>query len=304
MRSFSRASATPSNAPKLNTVALCPRPTAQCEIARIAHGRAPSDRPTTLEPRSSCRCDPKSCNGTSSAVLQLLRALLFTSSQRVGNTSIRWWDSHARSRSRRPRLVGDRCRRLRSISSAKGIETRSGAQRARRMSELTAVPRDSDDAATGTAPTTCSRTVRTVRAASMLVDLLPAADRGRRRSSVCDAAEFAGPIVAAAHGVPIVTPFLRSVVARTRVARQVNKCPSVVGAGTRAEPYGGFYDYLYLDIYRRAADRETSARPTRNTCARRPSPRGDESPPTGSPRLSRRRSCTSRSARSSATTKC
>ena len=90
----------------------------------------------------------------------------------------------------------------------------------------------------------------TVRAASMLVDLLPATDAWSPTLVVCDVAEFAGPIVAAAHGVPIVTHSFGALLPETRVAAaSAQVAPLWSAQGLEPRPYGGFYDYLYLDIY-------------------------------------------------------
>lgn len=90
----------------------------------------------------------------------------------------------------------------------------------------------------------------TVRAASMLVDLMPAAEVFAPTLVVCDAAEFAGPIVAAAHGVPNVTHSFGALLFEKRVAAASDQVTPLWSAqGLEPRPYGGFYDYLYLDIY-------------------------------------------------------
>src|SRR3954452_15609587 len=88
------------------------------------------------------------------------------------------------------------------------------------------------------------------RAGPMLTDLLPVARDWRPDLLVCEQAEFAGPIVAAALGVPNLThAFGRLIPAvRTRAAGET-VAPLWKSQGLEPRPYGGVYDHLYLDIY-------------------------------------------------------
>ncbi|MEO8694279.1 MAG: glycosyltransferase [Acidimicrobiales bacterium] len=90
----------------------------------------------------------------------------------------------------------------------------------------------------------------TVRAASMLDDLLPAAKAWGPALVVCDTAEFAGPIAAAALGAPSVTHSFGALLPESRVAAaSEHVAPLWVAQGLEPRPYNGFYDHLYLDIY-------------------------------------------------------
>ena len=89
-----------------------------------------------------------------------------------------------------------------------------------------------------------------VFAPPMLADLVSIARNWAPTMIVCDAAEFAGPVVAASLGVPNVTksfgPLLppeRVAVAGTAVA------PLWTSHGQEPRPYGGMYEHLYLDVY-------------------------------------------------------
>ncbi len=83
-----------------------------------------------------------------------------------------------------------------------------------------------------------------------LPDAISFARDWRPELIVHDAADFAGPIVAAAVGVPSVahafgalTPIARVVGAAIQVA------PAWRSVGLEPRAFGGLYDYLYLDIY-------------------------------------------------------
>ena len=90
----------------------------------------------------------------------------------------------------------------------------------------------------------------TVRAASMLIDLMPAAQAWSPTLLVCDAAEFAGPIAAAALAIPNVNHAFGSLVPPARVAAaSAQVAPLWTAHGLEPRPYGGCYDNLYLDIY-------------------------------------------------------
>ncbi|HUP71595.1 MAG TPA: glycosyltransferase [Acidimicrobiales bacterium] len=90
----------------------------------------------------------------------------------------------------------------------------------------------------------------TVRAAPMLADLMPTAREWSPTVVVCDAAEFAGPIAAAALGVPNITQSFGALLPENRVAAASTEVASLWTAqGLEPRPYCGCYDHLYLDIY-------------------------------------------------------
>jgi len=90
----------------------------------------------------------------------------------------------------------------------------------------------------------------TVRAASMLDDLLPTAQSWSPDLVVCDAAELAGPIVAGVLGVPNVTHAFGALLPEARVAAaSAEVAPLWAAHGLEPRPYAGSYDHLYLDIY-------------------------------------------------------
>lgn len=67
---------------------------------------------------------------------------------------------------------------------------------------------------------------------------------------MCDAAELAGPIVAAELGVPNVTHAFGALLPAARVAAASDEVASLWrDHGLEARPYCGCYDHLYLDIY-------------------------------------------------------
>ena len=89
-----------------------------------------------------------------------------------------------------------------------------------------------------------------VGAPAMLADLLPLTRAWLPAMLVHDAAEFAAPIAAAAIGVPHVTHAYGALVPEARVAAAAEEvAPLWKEAGLEPRPYGGSYDYLYLDIY-------------------------------------------------------
>jgi UDP:flavonoid glycosyltransferase YjiC (YdhE family) len=89
-----------------------------------------------------------------------------------------------------------------------------------------------------------------VRAEQMLTDLLPIAQGFSPDLLVCDAAEFAGPIVAALVSSPNVTLSFGSTLPAPRVAATGEAvAPLWAARGLEARPFGGTYDNLYLDIY-------------------------------------------------------
>ena len=84
----------------------------------------------------------------------------------------------------------------------------------------------------------------------MLEGLLPIALEWRPDLVVADAAEFAGPIVAAELGVPCVSRGFGPLLPETRVARAGEEVASLWRSqGLEPRPYGGMYDHLYLDIF-------------------------------------------------------
>jgi UDP:flavonoid glycosyltransferase YjiC (YdhE family) len=84
----------------------------------------------------------------------------------------------------------------------------------------------------------------------MLVELMPAAKAFSPTLVVCDAAEFAGPIAAAALGVPNITHSFGAMLPETRVAAASKAvAPLWAAEGLEPRPYCGCYDHLYLDIY-------------------------------------------------------
>lgn len=89
-----------------------------------------------------------------------------------------------------------------------------------------------------------------VRAAPMLYELLPVAERWSPDLLVCDASDFAGPLVAAVVGVPNVTHAFGTLLPPTRVAAAGEEVAGLWAAhGREVPPYGGCYQHLYLDIY-------------------------------------------------------
>jgi UDP:flavonoid glycosyltransferase YjiC (YdhE family) len=89
-----------------------------------------------------------------------------------------------------------------------------------------------------------------VAAPAMLADLLPIARDWRPDLLVGDQAELAGPIAAAAIGVPRVTHGFGCLLPPARVARAAEAvAPLWQAEGLAPRPYAGTYDSLYLDIY-------------------------------------------------------
>jgi UDP:flavonoid glycosyltransferase YjiC (YdhE family) len=90
----------------------------------------------------------------------------------------------------------------------------------------------------------------TVRAAAMQRDLEPLANDWSPELVVCDAAEFAGHLQAAALGVPSVTHSFGALVPEHRVAAAAAEvAPLWLERGLTPRPHGGAYDHLYIDIY-------------------------------------------------------
>jgi UDP:flavonoid glycosyltransferase YjiC (YdhE family) len=87
------------------------------------------------------------------------------------------------------------------------------------------------------------------RVAPMLDGLLPAARAWSPDLVVSDAAEFAGPIVAAAEGVANVTHSFGALVPAHRVAAAGDAVAGLrASVGPAPSPFGGCYEHLYLDI--------------------------------------------------------
>jgi hypothetical protein len=67
---------------------------------------------------------------------------------------------------------------------------------------------------------------------------------------VNDAAELAAPIAAAVIGVPHVTHAFGALLPELRVRRAGDEvAPLWAAEGLEPRPYGGVYDFLYVDIY-------------------------------------------------------
>jgi UDP:flavonoid glycosyltransferase YjiC (YdhE family) len=88
------------------------------------------------------------------------------------------------------------------------------------------------------------------RAAAMLEDLLPLVRESPPSVMVCEQAELAGPIVAAALGIPNVTHGFGHPLPAARVARAGDAMQPLWEAhGLSAPPFAGTYQHLYVDIY-------------------------------------------------------
>ncbi len=88
------------------------------------------------------------------------------------------------------------------------------------------------------------------RAAPMLEDLLPLAREWSPSVMVCEQAELAGPIVAAALGIPNVTHGFGHPLPAARVARAEDAMQPLWEAhGLTAPPFAGTYQHLYVDMY-------------------------------------------------------
>jgi UDP:flavonoid glycosyltransferase YjiC (YdhE family) len=89
-----------------------------------------------------------------------------------------------------------------------------------------------------------------VHAPPMLADLVPVAETWAPTMIVCDAAEFAGPVVAAAMQVPNVTKSFGALLPAGRVAAAGDAvAPLWIAQGHEPRPYGGMYDHVYVDVY-------------------------------------------------------
>ena len=84
----------------------------------------------------------------------------------------------------------------------------------------------------------------------MLEDLLPLAREWSPSVMVCEQAELAGPIVAAALGIPNVTHAFGHPLPAARVARAGDAMrPLWEAHGLTAPPFAGTYQHLYVDMY-------------------------------------------------------
>lgn len=89
-----------------------------------------------------------------------------------------------------------------------------------------------------------------IRVGPMLDDLLAVARSWRPELLVCDQAELAGPIVAAALGVANLTHAFGSLLPAIRLERAAAElAPLWEAQGLEPRPFAGTYDHLYLDIY-------------------------------------------------------
>src|SRR6185436_11577915 len=87
-------------------------------------------------------------------------------------------------------------------------------------------------------------------APAMLADLLPLVREWPPDLVLHDAAEFAGPIVAVLVGAPSVTKSFGALLPRQRVAMAGEHVENLWrSVGLEPRPFGGCYDYLYVDIY-------------------------------------------------------
>jgi UDP:flavonoid glycosyltransferase YjiC (YdhE family) len=88
------------------------------------------------------------------------------------------------------------------------------------------------------------------RAAPMLENLLPLAREWSPSVMVCEQAELAGPIVAAALGIPNVTHGFGHPLPSARVARaQATMEPLWQARGLTVPPFAGTYEHVYVDMY-------------------------------------------------------
>ncbi|QGF24562.1 glycosyltransferase [Raineyella fluvialis] len=84
----------------------------------------------------------------------------------------------------------------------------------------------------------------------MLDDLLPLADRFGPAMVISDSGEFAGPLLAALHGIPAITHALGPLVPEARIAAAADRLePLWRSHHVTPQPYGGRYTHCYVDIY-------------------------------------------------------
>ena len=97
---------------------------------------------------------------------------------------------------------------------------------------------------------TFPRLFGTIRAASMLADLVPVARTWQPDLVVSDTAEFAGPVAAALLGVPFVSHSFGGLLPEPRVAAAGDAVAALwTEHGLEPRPYGGMYIHRYVDIY-------------------------------------------------------
>jgi UDP:flavonoid glycosyltransferase YjiC (YdhE family) len=119
----------------------------------------------------------------------------------------------------------------------------------------------------------------------MLADLLPLVQEWRPELVVNDAAELAGPIVAALAGVPNATKSFGALIPGTRVAAAGETvAPLWTSVGLAPRPYAGCYDHLYLDVYPPVLQPELPAHVGRRQLLR-PVPYDTDGSGTGEPPL-------------------
>ncbi len=88
------------------------------------------------------------------------------------------------------------------------------------------------------------------RVEQMLTDLLPLVEEWKPTLLVCEQAEFAGPIAAAAAGIPNATHGFGQLLPEVRLARAAAEVAPVWEAnGLEPRPYAGTYDHLFIDTY-------------------------------------------------------
>lgn len=89
-----------------------------------------------------------------------------------------------------------------------------------------------------------------IAAPVMLADLLPMVRDWPPDLVVHDAAELAGPVVAAMHGAPSVVKSFGAVVPANRLAAAAEEvAPLWRSLDLEPRPFAGCYDHLYLDVY-------------------------------------------------------
>ena len=89
-----------------------------------------------------------------------------------------------------------------------------------------------------------------ITAPRMYAELLGPARDWRPEVIVCEAAEFAGPVVAASLGVPNVTHSYGVAIPAHRLEAATSFLSDAwLANGLQPRPFGGCYDHLYIDIY-------------------------------------------------------
>jgi UDP:flavonoid glycosyltransferase YjiC (YdhE family) len=121
------------------------------------------------------------------------------------------------------------------------------------------------------------------RAVPMLDELLPVVGQYKPALLVCDLAELAGPVAAAAAGVPNVTHAFGNPLPQVRIDRAARAMAPVWREhGLDPRPHAGLFEHLYVDIYPESL--KTSAVPAGTAVQPiRPAPVVDRVPDDGSP---------------------